>query len=82
MVHRTVVLAECVEKHLFVLKSQNSLYYVLLSNIYATTGRWDDATKVITTMKEMGLKMTPFSNFIEVNNKVHAFLVEDTTSLI
>ena len=73
MIHRTVVLAKCVGKHLFVLNSQNSRYYVLLSNTYAMTSIWDDATKVRTTMKEMGLKMTPFCNFIEVNNKVHAF---------
>ena len=53
MIHSTVVLAECVAKHLFVLNSQNSRYYVLLSNTYATTGRWDDATKVRTTMQEM-----------------------------
>ena len=39
MVHRTVALAECLAKHLFVLKSQNSLYCVFLSNTYATTGR-------------------------------------------
>ena len=82
MIHHTVVLAECGEMHLFVLNSQNSRYYVLLSNTYAMIGRWDDATKVRTTMKEMGLKMTLVFNFIEVNSKVHAFLVEDTTSLI
>ena len=30
MIHHTIVLAECVGKHLFVLNSQNSRYYVLL----------------------------------------------------
>ena len=54
---------------------ENEREGILEGNIY-------DATKVRTTMKEMGLKMTPFFNFIEVNNKVHAFLVEDITSLI
>ena len=82
MIHHTVVLVECVAKHVFVLNSQNSIYYILLSNTYAMTSRWDDATKVRTTMKEMGLKMTPVCNFIEVNKKVHEFLVEDITSLI
>ena len=38
-VPRNVVLAQCVAKHMFVLKSQNSLYYVILSNTYATTCR-------------------------------------------
>jgi pentatricopeptide repeat protein len=68
-IHCNVMLAECAAKYLFDLNPQNAGYYVLLSNTYAAAGRWDDAAKVRTNMKEMGLKMTPGCSFIEVNNK-------------
>eukprot|EP01018_Ginkgo_biloba_P019235 Gb_06193 [translate_table: standard] len=76
-IHCNIKLGECVAEHLFDLEPEDAGYYVLLSNIYAAAGRWDDASKVRTMMKEKGLNKTPGYSLIEVNNKVHAFLVGD-----
>eukprot|EP01018_Ginkgo_biloba_P034077 Gb_04446 [translate_table: standard] len=76
-IHTNIELGEHVARHLFELEPRNPGYYVLLSNIYAVTGRWDDVTKVRTMMKERRLKKTPGCSLIEVNNRVHAFLVGD-----
>eukprot|EP01018_Ginkgo_biloba_P039368 Gb_08569 [translate_table: standard] len=76
-VHCNVELGEYAAKHIFELEPENAGYYVLLSNIYAAAGRWSDALKVRTTMKERGLKKNPGCTWIEVNNRVHAFLVGD-----
>jgi pentatricopeptide repeat protein len=35
---------------------ENAAHYVLMSNIYAAAGRWDDVAKVRKMMKERGLK--------------------------
>eukprot|EP01018_Ginkgo_biloba_P006645 Gb_37102 [translate_table: standard] len=76
-IHCNIELGEHVAEHLFDLEPENAGYYVLLSNIYASAGRWNDVAKLRTRMKERGLKKPPGCSFIEVNSQVHAFLVED-----
>eukprot|EP01018_Ginkgo_biloba_P008707 Gb_07635 [translate_table: standard] len=76
-VHCNIDLAEFVAEHLFELRSDNAGYYVLLSNIYASAGRWVDASKVRKLIKDKGLKKEPGCSWIEIGNRVHAFLAED-----
>eukprot|EP01018_Ginkgo_biloba_P020807 Gb_00199 [translate_table: standard] len=76
-IHCNIQLGERVADRLFDLKPENAGYYVLLSNIYAEAGRWYDVAKVRTMMKDKGVKKTPGCSFIEVNNRVHAFVVGD-----
>eukprot|EP01018_Ginkgo_biloba_P029405 Gb_03473 [translate_table: standard] len=76
-IHSNIELGERVAEHLFDLDPKNAGCYVLLSNIYAAVGRWDDSEKVRTIMKGRGLKATPGCSLIEVNNMIHAFFVGD-----
>jgi pentatricopeptide repeat protein len=74
-VHCKVELGEHVAECLLELKPKNAGYYILLSNIYASAGRWDAIAKVRTMMKDRGLKKKPGCSWIEVKNKVHVFFV-------
>eukprot|EP00253_Pinus_taeda_P019276 PITA_19276 len=76
-VHRNIKLAQYVAERLFEIDPKNVGYYVLLSNIYAASGRWNDVAKVRTMMKELGLRKTPGCSSILVNKRVHAFFVGD-----
>eukprot|EP01018_Ginkgo_biloba_P037421 Gb_09407 [translate_table: standard] len=76
-IHCNIDLGERVAECLFNLEPGNAGFYVLLSNIYAAAERWDDVAKVRTMMKDRGVKKTPGWSLIEVNNKVHTFLVGD-----
>eukprot|EP01018_Ginkgo_biloba_P037444 Gb_29868 [translate_table: standard] len=78
-IHGNIEVAEHVAECLFDLEPEYAGYYVLLSNIYAEAGRWDDVTKVRRMMRERGLKKTPGYSLIELHDKVHAFLVGDKT---
>ena len=49
----------------------------MLSNLYATAGRWDDVAKVRTMLKNGGLKKIPGCSWIEINKRVHSFVVVD-----
>ncbi|XP_009802509.1 pentatricopeptide repeat-containing protein At3g22690 [Nicotiana sylvestris] len=51
--------------------------HVLLSNIYASGGKWTDVAKVRMSMKERGIKKNPGSSSIEVNGTVHEFTSGD-----
>ncbi|CAH9055492.1 unnamed protein product [Cuscuta epithymum] len=63
--------------NLFQLAPRQSGYYVLLSNIYARAGRWQDVTKTRTIMNERGIKKIPGLSYVELNNQVHTFLAGD-----
>lgn len=72
-----IELVEEAAKHLFELEPDNAGCYVLLSNINAEAGRWEDVAKLKTIMKERDMKKQPGYSFIEVNKNVHTFLVGD-----
>eukprot|EP01018_Ginkgo_biloba_P009797 Gb_07754 [translate_table: standard] len=74
-IHTNLELAERVAERLFELDPENSAHYVLLSNIYAAAGRWDDKEKVRKMMEDRTVKKPPGCSLIEVNNEVHTFLV-------
>eukprot|EP01018_Ginkgo_biloba_P008782 Gb_27833 [translate_table: standard] len=76
-IHTNLELAENVAEHLLESDPKNAAHYVLLSNIYAAAGRWDDIEKVRKLMKGRRVKKMPGYSWIEVNSKVHAFLVGD-----
>eukprot|EP01018_Ginkgo_biloba_P002829 Gb_14728 [translate_table: standard] len=76
-IHNNIELAECVAKRLIELDPKNAAPYVLLSNIYAAAGRWDDTENVWKMMKDRRVKKTPGCSWIEVNKQVHSFLVGD-----
>eukprot|EP01018_Ginkgo_biloba_P018660 Gb_14850 [translate_table: standard] len=76
-IHANVELGERVAEHLFELDPKYVAPYVLLSNIYAAAGKWDDIQKVRKMMKDRGVKWKPGCSWIEINKQVHTFLVGD-----
>ncbi|KAJ7960424.1 Pentatricopeptide repeat-containing protein [Quillaja saponaria] len=52
-------------------------FLVLLSNIYASKGNWDDVTEIRGKMMQHGVVKTPGCSMIEANGVVHEFLAGD-----
>lgn len=75
--YRDSELAQHVLKKLIELEPLNSGNYVLLSNIYATSGRWEESAKLRETMKEKRIQKTPGCSWVEVKGIVHEFRVGD-----
>ncbi|KAL6959666.1 Pentatricopeptide repeat-containing protein [Sarracenia purpurea var. burkii] len=65
-------------ERLFELAPQHDGTYILLSNMYADVGRWGDMAKVRKLMRDRGVKKEPGCSWVEVENNVHVFLVDDT----
>ncbi|XP_004305093.1 PREDICTED: putative pentatricopeptide repeat-containing protein At3g08820-like [Fragaria vesca subsp. vesca] len=75
--HRDTQLAELALKQLIELEPWNSAHYVLLSNVYSASQKWDEAANIRSRMNEQGLQKIPGCSWIEVNGVVHEFLVGD-----
>ncbi|XP_058078156.1 pentatricopeptide repeat-containing protein At1g20230-like [Magnolia sinica] len=78
-IHCNVDLAEYAAQYLFELEPNNSGNYILLANIYSAAGRWEDAAKTRSLMKERGVTKPPGCSWIEVKCRVHSFIVGDTS---
>ncbi|XP_021644028.2 pentatricopeptide repeat-containing protein At1g14470 [Hevea brasiliensis] len=76
-IHKRVELGELAAKMLFQLEPQNSGNYVLLSNIYALAGRWEDVNWVREMMRKGEVKKTAGWSWVEYKGKVHKFIVGD-----
>ncbi|KAK9733297.1 hypothetical protein RND81_04G058300 [Saponaria officinalis] len=61
-------------ERLSILEPTNSGNYTLLSNTYATLGKWNEARLVRKTMRSSGLKKLTGGSFIEVNGCIHNFV--------
>ncbi|XP_056176221.1 putative pentatricopeptide repeat-containing protein At3g01580 isoform X3 [Syzygium oleosum] len=76
-IHDDIEMGELAARHLLHLDPEHAGYYVLLSNIYAMYGKWDDMSKVRCLIKEKKLKKVFGQSVIEVKNKTHTFVVDD-----
>lgn len=76
-VHRDMDLAEYAAKQVLKLDSHDAGTYILLSNIYANTQRWEDVAILRYSMKGGGIKKEPGCSWIEVNKKIHTFILGD-----
>lgn len=76
-IHGNMDLGIQAAERLFELMPQHDGTYILLSNMYATLGQWDDVARVRKLMRQRGVKKEPGCSWIEVENMVHVFLVDD-----
>ncbi|XP_060197453.1 pentatricopeptide repeat-containing protein At1g59720, chloroplastic/mitochondrial-like [Lycium barbarum] len=61
--------------------SDTSGVYVLLSRVYATANRWDEAGLIRKLMTDKGIKKDPGCSSIEINGVFHEFFAGDTSHL-
>ncbi|KAG9439565.1 hypothetical protein H6P81_019730 [Aristolochia fimbriata] len=76
-VHHNVELAELASQQLFRLDPQNSGYYMLMSNISAVAGRWNNVLKVRCLMQNRGVQKIPGFSCIEINCTNQMFVAAD-----
>lgn len=75
--HGNVEFGEKSAKRLFDLTPEVDSNYILLSNIFASKGRWDDVKNVRTLMSKRGVKKEPGCSWVEISGQVHIFVSQD-----
>ncbi|KNA12600.1 hypothetical protein SOVF_124410 [Spinacia oleracea] len=78
-IHKNAEIAIYSAKKILKLEPDDVGTYILLSNIYENSQRWEDAMNVRKTMKERGLRKEPGCSWIEVDKRIHAFIFRDTS---
>ncbi|WOG97048.1 hypothetical protein DCAR_0416387 [Daucus carota subsp. sativus] len=53
--------------------------YIIMSNIYAMLGKWEEKMKVRKLLRGLDVKKDPGCSWIELNNSINVFSVEDRT---
>lgn len=76
-IHKRLDLGEFAADKLFQLEPNNSGNYILLSNIYASAGRWEDVSRMREIMRQLGVKKTTGWSWVEYKGKMHKFIVGD-----
>lgn len=76
-VHGKPELAKIAAEHLFKLDPKDSGNHVLLSNLFAADGRWEEADLVRKEMKDVGIKKGAGCSWISVKNTIHVFHAKD-----
>ncbi|KAL3499793.1 hypothetical protein ACH5RR_038886 [Cinchona calisaya] len=76
-IYKKIELVEEISNKIESLGPESTGNFVLLSNIYSTVGRWDDAADVRVMQKGLGFIKSPGSSWMEVNGVIHAFVGGD-----
>lgn len=75
--HQNIKMGEIAVNNLRQVDPNHSGYYILLSNIYAEGGKWDNAFDVRTLVKERQLKKVSGQSAIELRGELHSFVAND-----
>ncbi|XP_015900747.3 putative pentatricopeptide repeat-containing protein At5g09950 [Ziziphus jujuba] len=59
------------------LEPQNAVNYVLLSNMYASGGKWEDVAKARTAMRKAAVKKEAGCSWVTMKDGVHVFVAGD-----
>ncbi|KAK4350636.1 hypothetical protein RND71_029949 [Anisodus tanguticus] len=77
-IHKNFELGENVAKILLEYGAADSGTYILLSNVYASLGKFKEAAQVRAKLREeLGVQKEPGCSSIEVKNEIHKFLLGD-----
>ncbi|KMZ59197.1 Pentatricopeptide repeat-containing protein [Zostera marina] len=76
-VHRNVDIGKYAAERVFELDPTDSGAHLLLSNIYASVGRLEEASEAKRRLKYSGAKKDAACSWIEVGNQIHVFLTDD-----
>ncbi|XP_068655707.1 pentatricopeptide repeat-containing protein At3g53360, mitochondrial [Aristolochia californica] len=75
--HRNVEIGKRAAESIMKLDPMNSAAFILLSNIYASNGSWDEVGKIRKVMRDRGLRKDSGKSWIRIKGRVHDFSAED-----
>ena len=77
--HGNADLADIVVQQVLKLEPEHCGNYVLMSNIYGVSGRYEDVLDIRQAMRQQNVKKAPGCSWIELKNGVRTFITRDMT---
>lgn len=78
-IHGNIEVGEEIGRRVIELDPYNSGRYVLLANIYASAGRWEEVANVRKLMNDRGVKKAPGFSVIELEGRASEFIAGERT---
>ncbi|KAF3781499.1 Pentatricopeptide repeat-containing protein [Nymphaea thermarum] len=78
-IHGSIELAEKVAKTTLEMEPSIAANYILLSNVYAASSKWEEVASVRTLMKLKGLDKEPGCSVLEMDGSIHEFVAGDNS---
>ncbi|KAK4337982.1 hypothetical protein RND71_042469 [Anisodus tanguticus] len=72
-IHGNLELAESVADRLYDLNPETVPFYILMKNIYAEAGRWEDVARLKLLLEEVEAEKVPGKSSVEINRRIHTF---------
>lgn len=73
-IHGNVEIGIWAAENLLEMKTENPGYYVVLSNMYAELGRWEEADRVRKLMSSRNVKKNPGCSWVQSEDQIHGFV--------
>ncbi|KAF5175807.1 Pentatricopeptide repeat-containing protein [Thalictrum thalictroides] len=77
--HGKLELAEAVTQKICDLDPSNPGHRMMISNLNASVGRWDDVLSVRDAMRKESIEKVPACSMVQIEDAVHEFLVQDNS---
>ncbi|KAK9087614.1 hypothetical protein Syun_030008 [Stephania yunnanensis] len=77
IIHDNSEMWDLAHKFLTHLEPENPSNYISLSNVLASSGKWDAVIDIRSTMKDRGMNKLPGCSWISINSEMHSFYVAD-----
>lgn len=78
-IHNMMEPVDLLAQEILQVELEDTGYHILLSNIFASTKKWKDASRVRALIKEKGLRKKPGNSWIQTGRRTHIFDARDTT---
>lgn len=79
--NKSIEFAELAAENILSWEHDNTGCYVLLSNLYAEAGRWEDVERIRSLMKNNGQRKTIGCSFVETKCKPYRFINQDRSHI-
>lgn len=80
--HNDITVAEFAAEQIVKMEHDNTGCYVLLLNMYAEAGRWEDVNRIKLLMESKGISRTSSRSTVETKSKTHVFTNGDRSHVV
>ncbi|XP_027361760.1 pentatricopeptide repeat-containing protein At5g65570 isoform X2 [Abrus precatorius] len=76
-IHGEVEMAEKIMRKILELAPGDGGTHILLTNLYASAGKWSQVIEMKSTIRDLKLKKSPAMSWVDVDREVHTFMAGD-----